>query len=171
MPNFILFRSDLCAAGNDSEADYTSVVEQSISFTSANRIQDLMVQIVPDNFTEFNETFRAVLTSVFLARTAGGVALELTDQESAHLILNPDTATVNILDDDGIGLCICYRLIKPKYFIIIKITVTIIGFQNTVLNASEDSRGLQFDIAVLNGILRVNMSIDFTTNDNSARGT
>ena len=65
-----------------------------------------MVQILPDNFTEFNETFTAVLSSVFLARTVGGVAIELTDQESARLVRDPDTATVNILDDDGISLCI-----------------------------------------------------------------
>ncbi len=48
--------------------------------------------------------------------------------------------------------------------------VTIIGFQYTVLNASEDSGGLHFDIAVLSGILRANVSINFTTNDNSAQG-
>ena len=87
--------------GSGGEADYVSVVDQSISFTSADRIQDLTVQITPDDFTEFNETFTAVLRSVFLARTAGGVAIELTGQESARLVRDPDTATVNILDDDG----------------------------------------------------------------------
>ena len=64
-------------------------------------MQDLTVQILADDFTEFNETFTAVLSSVFLARTAGGAAIELTDQERGRLIINPDTATVNILDDDG----------------------------------------------------------------------
>ena len=64
-------------------------------------MQDLTVQIQADDFTEFNETFTAVLSSVFLARTAGGAAIELTDQERGRLIINPDTATVNILDDDG----------------------------------------------------------------------
>ena len=48
--------------------------------------------------------------------------------------------------------------------------MTIIGFQNTILNASEDNRRLRFDIAVLYGILRVNVSINFTTNDSSAQG-
>ena len=83
------------------EADYVSVVEQPISFTTADRIQDLTVQIVPDDFTELNESFSAVLTSVFLACTADGAAIDLSDQERARLIRNPDTATVNILDDDG----------------------------------------------------------------------
>ena len=108
--SFMLVHSNL-HIGNGSEADYTSVIDQSISFTSANR--DLTVQITSDNFTELNETFSAVLTSVFLSRTAGGVALELTDQESARLVRDSHTATVNILDDDGISLCT-----SPQHFII-----------------------------------------------------
>ena len=87
--------------GGGSEADYISVVEQSISFTTANAMQNLPVQIVPDDFTELNESFSAVLTSVFLARTAGGAAIDLSDQERARLIRSPDTANVTILDDDG----------------------------------------------------------------------
>ena len=88
-------------AGSGGEADYVPVVDQSISFTSANSNRDLTVQITSDNFTEFNENFTAVLTSVFLARTAGGVAIKLTEQESTRLVRDLDTATVNILDDDG----------------------------------------------------------------------
>ena len=76
-------------------------MDQTISFTSANRRQDLTVQILSDDFTEFKETFTAVLSSVFLVDTSGGAAIELTDQERARLIVSPDTATVNILDDDG----------------------------------------------------------------------
>ena len=76
-------------------------MDQTISFTSANRLQDLTIQILSDDFTEFNETFIAILSSVFLADTAGGAAIELTDQERARLIVNPDLATVDILDDDG----------------------------------------------------------------------
>ena len=44
-----------------------------------------------------------MLTSVFLARTVGGVAIDLSDQERARLIRSPGTAIVNILDDDGIN--------------------------------------------------------------------
>ena len=87
--------------GNGSEADYISIVEQPFSFTAANRLQDFTVHIVSDDFTELNESFSAVLTSVFLARTAGGAAIDLSDQERARLILNPDTASVTIRDDDG----------------------------------------------------------------------
>ena len=84
-----------------SEADYVSVVEQSISFASANNLQGLATQIVNDPFTELNEAFSAVLTSVFFARAAGGAAIDLSDQEKARLIRAPDTANVTILDDDG----------------------------------------------------------------------
>ena len=102
--SFILVYSDSCAIGNGSEADYTSVMEQSITFTTSDRYWNLTVQITPDIFTELNETFTTVLSSVLLTHIAGGVAIELTDQERARLILNPDAATVNILDDDGISL-------------------------------------------------------------------
>ena len=43
-------------------------------------MQDLTVQILSDDFTEFNETFTAVLSSVFLADTAGGAAIELINR-------------------------------------------------------------------------------------------
>ena len=72
-------------------------------FTNASRNQDFTVQILSDDFAELlNEIFTVVLSSVFLANTTGGAAIELTDQERARLFVNPDTATVNILDDDGI---------------------------------------------------------------------
>ena len=64
-------------------------------------MQDLTIQITSDNFTELNEIFFAELSSVFLANEAGGPAINLSDQESARLILDPDTANVTILDDDG----------------------------------------------------------------------
>ena len=76
-------------------------MDQSIFFTSTNRIQDLPVGIINDNFTEANEAFSAVLSSVFLSRVAGGVAIDLSDQERARLVRDPDTAIVNILDNDG----------------------------------------------------------------------
>ena len=77
------------------------MIDQSITFSSANRLHDLTIQILSDNFTEIYESFTAVLSSVFLAETAGGAAIELTDQERARLIVNPDNATVIIRDDDG----------------------------------------------------------------------
>ena len=67
-------------------------------------MQDLTILIVTDNFTELDETFSAELLSVFLATEAGGPAIDLSDQERARLILDPDTADVTILDDDGMQL-------------------------------------------------------------------
>ena len=67
-------------------------------------MQDLTIQITSDGFTELNEFFSTELLSVFLATEAGGPAIVLSDQESARLILDPDTADVTILDDDGMQL-------------------------------------------------------------------
>ena len=74
---------------------------QQVPFTNTDRMQDLTIEIVSDSFTELNETFSAELLSVFLATEAGGSAIDLSDQERARLILDPDTADVIILDDDG----------------------------------------------------------------------
>ena len=74
---------------------------QQLSFTSLDTSQALTVQIDADSFTELNETFSAVLSSVFLADVAGGQSIDLTDQESSRLILNPNSAMVTIDDDDG----------------------------------------------------------------------
>ena len=87
--------------GSGDEADYTSIVAQQLSFTNIERNRDLTVQIASDVFTEFSETFSVLLSSAFLANTAGGPAIDLSDQESARLVLNPDSADVTILDDDS----------------------------------------------------------------------
>ena len=71
------------------------------SFTNTERNQNLTVQVVSDSFKEFNETFSATLESVFLAHATNGQALVLSDQEAARLVLNPDSASITILDDDG----------------------------------------------------------------------
>ena len=77
---------------------------QQLPFTNADRMQDLTIGIVSDSFTELNETFSVELSSVFLATEAGGPAIVLSNQESARLVLDPDTADVTILDDDGMQI-------------------------------------------------------------------
>ena len=77
---------------------------QQLPFTNADRMQDLTIGIVSDSFTELNETFSVELSSVFLATEADGPAIDLSPQESARLILDPDTADVTILDDDGMQI-------------------------------------------------------------------
>ncbi len=51
-------------------------------------------------------------------------------------------------------------------------SVSFIGFQSTAPSASENSGTLRFNIAVLNGTLRLGMNVPviFTTQDNSAQG-
>ena len=82
------------------------MVNRSIFFTNANRIQYLTVQILSDDLidSEIYETFTVVLSSAFLAGTAGGAAIEQTNQERDRLIINPNIATIKILDVDGISL-------------------------------------------------------------------
>ena len=88
-------------AGSGDDVDYISMVDQQLTFTDAQRVQELTILIIPDNFTELNETFSAMLSSVFLSTEAGGSAIDLSDEERARLIRNPDTAVFTILDDDG----------------------------------------------------------------------
>ncbi len=90
--------------------DYISVVNRSVFFTNANKIQNVTVRTLSDSLTEIYETFTAVLSSVFLAVTTGGATIGLTDQERARLIIDPDIATINILDDDCISLIILLRI-------------------------------------------------------------
>ena len=74
---------------------------RSVSVTNIDRIQSVFVTIVGDSFTEFNETFSAILSSVFLANTVGGQAIPLLAQELSRLVLAPNMADITILDDDG----------------------------------------------------------------------
>ena len=80
---------------------------QSVSFSNTDR-RDVLVTITSDSFTEFNETFSAILSSAFLATVDGGQAIQLSDQELARLILSPDMANINILDDDGKNFKLIY---------------------------------------------------------------
>ena len=48
--------------------------------------------------------------------------------------------------------------------------MAVIGFLNTVLNISEDGGALDFNIGVIDGDLRINVTVDFTTNDGNAHG-
>ena len=85
------------------EADYGSTANLSISFPPANRTVSISVTIIQDVFTEINEMFSVVLSSVFLTRSTGGATIDLSDQERGRLILIPNVTTVKILDDDGIN--------------------------------------------------------------------
>ena len=93
---------------------------QQLPFTNADRMQDLTIGIVSDSFTELNETFSAELSSVFLATEASGPAIVLSNQESARLILNPDTADVTILDDNGMQIYVINVLYNTQRSLLIQ---------------------------------------------------
>ena len=90
-----------CDLGSGDEADYDSIVAQSVSFTNIDRSQNVLITIFGDSFTEINETFSAMLSSVFIADSAGGQAMPLSAQELSRLFLSPNMADITILDDDG----------------------------------------------------------------------
>ena len=48
-------------------------------------------------------------------------------------------------------------------------TVAVIGFLNAVLNISEDGGTLSFNVGVISGTLRINVTVNFTSNDGTAR--
>ena len=48
--------------------------------------------------------------------------------------------------------------------------MAVTGFLNTVLSVSEESGPLNFDIGVRQGILRISVGVNFTTDDGSAQG-
>ena len=48
--------------------------------------------------------------------------------------------------------------------------MAVIGFLNTELSGSEGSGSLDFDIRVLQGILRIDVGVNFVTDDGSAQG-
>ena len=53
------------------------------------------------------------------------------------------------------------------YFLL---TEAVIGFVSTDLSISEDGGELQFEITLLQGTLRTNVSVNFATDDGSASG-
>ena len=48
--------------------------------------------------------------------------------------------------------------------------MAVIGFLITELSGSEGSGSLDFDIGVLQGILRIDVGVNFATDDGSAQG-
>ena len=82
-----------------AEADYGSVVDQQITFTEFTRLQQVVVDIIDDDFTENSEMFGATLSNVVVL--VDGVEQSLAASEASRIIVEPDTASVEILDNDG----------------------------------------------------------------------
>ena len=82
-----------------AEADYGSVIDQQITFTEFTRLQQVAVDIVDDDFTENSEMFGATLSNIVVL--VDGVEQTLAASEASRIIVEPDTASVEILDNDG----------------------------------------------------------------------
>ena len=81
------------------KADFRSISQQTISFAESSRTETVPITIVNDAFPETNETFRVRLGSP--AVLIGGAEHTLTDDEAARIQIQPETATVEIQDNDG----------------------------------------------------------------------
>ena len=76
-----------CLSVSTAPDDYTSIVSEPLTFSRANPTHTVTIDITDDRIVEGPESFEAEL-SVNRALNPG-------------VMLNPDTATVNIRDDDG----------------------------------------------------------------------
>ena len=81
------------------EADYGSVIDQRITFTEFTRFEQVTVDIVDNDFTENSEIFGTTLSNIVVL--VDGVERTLAASEASRIIVEPDTASVEILDNDG----------------------------------------------------------------------
>lgn len=87
----------LIAGSPSLEADYGSL-QQEVDFSQPGS-QIVSVTIFDDSNTEYNETFSASLFNATVV--TGGVERVLLPSEAARIVVQPDMASVEILDDDG----------------------------------------------------------------------
>lgn len=81
------------------KADFQSIPQQTISFAQSRRTVTVPITIVNDTFPETNETFGTSLGSPVVQ--VGSAEHTLTDDEAARIQIQPETATVEIQDNDG----------------------------------------------------------------------
>lgn len=81
------------------EADYESVSQQVGLFTQSTRDQQVLVTIIDDTLTEDSEMFGASLSNPVVL--VNGVAQTLAASEASRIIVQPETASVEITDNDG----------------------------------------------------------------------
>lgn len=82
-----------CVEGMDFHFPPTNV-------TLASKLQARVIDIVVDNATETMEWFTVVLDGVLLVNGSSKEVVELQEQEYTRIVLNPDTASITILEDD-----------------------------------------------------------------------
>lgn len=93
--------NDICLVGTPAaEADYQSLTQQSIpDFSESTRARVVPVAIFNDNLTEDSETFGAGLSNPVVL--VNGVEQTLEASEASRIRLQPDMASVEIMDNDG----------------------------------------------------------------------
>ncbi len=86
----------LLAAG----ADYVSLMRTLPPFNAAATSISFEVEIFKDSLTELTEFFEAILANVSVSN-AGNVMQSFSAQELSRILLAPDRAQVNIIDNDS----------------------------------------------------------------------
>ena len=81
--------------------DFSALTSSQITFSAVNRVQRLAIPIIYTNSTEISEEFTVTLDEVILINTINRTTVNLSEEESARLILNPRIASITILDDNG----------------------------------------------------------------------
>ena len=79
--------------------DFGAIASSEVTFIAGNRVNSVIIPIIPNNSTESNEEFTITLDKVILLH--GGIMLNLSEEERARLILKPGITVVKIIDDDG----------------------------------------------------------------------
>ena len=81
--------------------DFVAIASMEVTFTTGNRIKSLATPVISTNSTESSEEFTVTLDEVILIHTNSRTTQNLSEEESARLILNPRVADIIILDDNG----------------------------------------------------------------------
>lgn len=81
------------------KADFQSILQRTLTFAESSRTQPVAITIINDVFPEINETFEVILRRGMVL--VGGMERLLIDNEDSRIQIQPATATIEILDNDG----------------------------------------------------------------------
>ena len=138
-------------ATSTTPVDFDSIDQRApitLQFSPDELIQQVTVKIIDDNITENTEQFSGLLSS-----------------SDAAVILAPDTASVEIQDND------CeYKLFQNGIIIIMTFIAVTIGFLDTLFSVHENDSEVNLRIGTLSGSLQTRVSFIFSSEDSEAVG-
>ena len=150
---FLFFIS--IAGGADYEEFSAEAFDVFLAFEDDTRRQSFDVTIIDDELFENTEDFDLELRFDPFVRPPSGV------------ILRPNVSTICILDDDGNDYS---QSIHVPYFDNMQYTEVIIGFINPPYSVIENEGQVVIRVGVIEGSLRREVVVSFSTSDNTAIG-